>query len=135
MATHAISQRRAGRLASVDPKTVRRERVPDCPKIRERMREIANERRRFGYRRIGVMLAREGIIMNHKRLRRLYREEGLAVRRRRAANARWVRASRCLFPLALRSTGASTFSLTCSTPAEGSAFSPSSMTSRANASA
>jgi len=83
MATHAISQRRAGRLASVDPKTVRRERVPDCPKIRERMREIANERRRFGYRRIGVMLAREGIIMNHKKLRRLYREEGLAVRRRR----------------------------------------------------
>lgn len=47
------------------------------------MREIANERRRFGYRRIGVMLAREGIIMNHKKLRRLYREEGLAVKRRR----------------------------------------------------
>jgi len=83
MATHAISQRRACRLASVDPKTVRRERVPDGPKIRERMREIANERRRFGYRRIGVMLAREGIIMNHKKLRRLYREEGLAVKRRR----------------------------------------------------
>ena len=83
MAKHAISQRRACRLASVDPKTVRRERVPDCPKIRERMREIASERRRFGYRRIGIMLAREGMIMNHKKLRRLYREEGLAVRRRR----------------------------------------------------
>jgi putative transposase len=47
------------------------------------MREIANERRRFGYRRIGVMLAREGMVMNHKKLRRLYREEGLAVKRRR----------------------------------------------------
>lgn len=47
------------------------------------MREIASERRRFGYRRIGLMLAREGIVMNHKKLRRLYREEGLAVRRRR----------------------------------------------------
>ncbi len=83
VAKHAISQRRACRLASVDPKTVRRERVPDCPELRKRMREIAGERRRFGYRRIGLMLAREGMIMNHKKLRRLYREEGLAVRRRR----------------------------------------------------
>ena len=47
------------------------------------MREIAAERRRFGYRRIGLLLEREGVIMNHKKLRRLYREEGLAVRRRR----------------------------------------------------
>ena len=47
------------------------------------MREIASERRRFGYRRIGLMLEREGIAMNEKKLRRLYREEGLAVKRRR----------------------------------------------------
>ena len=47
------------------------------------MREIACERRRFGYRRIGLMLEREGVVMNHKKLRRLYREEGLAVKRRR----------------------------------------------------
>ncbi len=47
------------------------------------MREIAGERRRFGYRRIGLMLEREGITMNHKKLRRLYTEEGLAVKRRR----------------------------------------------------
>lgn len=65
------------------PKTVRRQRVPDNPKIRERMREIASERRRFGYRRIGLMLEREGITMNHKKLRRLYKEEGLAVKRRK----------------------------------------------------
>lgn len=83
MAKHAVSQRRACQLVSVDPKTVRRERVPDCPEIRQRMREIASERRRFGYRRIGLMLAREGMVMNHKKLRRLYREEGLAVKRRR----------------------------------------------------
>ena len=56
---------------------------PDNPEIRGRMREIASERRRFGYRRIGLMLEREGITMNHKKLRRLYREEGLAVKRRR----------------------------------------------------
>ncbi len=69
------------------------------------MREIAGERRRFGYRRIGLLLEREGVYMNHKKLRRLYKEEGLAVRRRRGrkratgarapldaplrANARW----------------------------------------------
>lgn len=47
------------------------------------MREIAAERRRFGYRRIGLMLEREGTVMNHKKLRRLYGEEGLAVKRRR----------------------------------------------------
>lgn len=47
------------------------------------MREIAATRRRFGYRRIGLMLEREGIAMNQKKLRRLYREEGLAVKRRR----------------------------------------------------
>lgn len=47
------------------------------------MREIASERRYFGYRRIGLMLEREGIRMNHKKLRRLYAEEGLAVKRRR----------------------------------------------------
>jgi putative transposase len=44
---------------------------------------LAAERRRFGYRRLGWMLAREGHAMNHKRLYRLYREERLMVRRRR----------------------------------------------------
>ena len=81
MSVHAISQARACRLVSVDPKTVRRKREPDNPAIRQRMREIAHERRRFGYRRIGLMLEREGIHMNHKKLRRLYGEEGLAVKR------------------------------------------------------
>lgn len=39
--------------------------------LRSRLRGIALERRRFGYRRSGIMLAREGIVMNHKKLRRL----------------------------------------------------------------
>jgi len=81
--TYDISQRRACKLVSVDPKTVRREAVPDSPDIRTRMREIAAVRRRFGYRRIGLMLEREGVTMNHKKLRRLYKEEELAVKRRR----------------------------------------------------
>jgi len=46
------------------------------------MRKVAAERRRFGYRRIHVMLQRQGIDMNLKKLRRLYREEKLQVRRR-----------------------------------------------------
>ena len=50
--------------------------------LRERMKEIAHERRRFGYRRLHVLLAREGHQVNHKRLFRIYREEKLVVRRR-----------------------------------------------------
>jgi putative transposase len=48
------------------------------------MRELAAERRRFGYRRLHVLLRREGLVANRKRTQRLYREEGLMVRRRRA---------------------------------------------------
>ncbi|WGR93095.1 IS3 family transposase [Bradyrhizobium sp. ISRA443] len=50
--------------------------------LRQRMRAIAQERRRFGYRRLHVLLKREGYAINHKKLFRLYREEKLAVRRR-----------------------------------------------------
>ena len=50
--------------------------------MRQRIRELAAERRRFGYRRLQVLLEREGIHMNHKRFRRLYREEKLQVKRR-----------------------------------------------------
>lgn len=46
------------------------------------MKAVAHERRRFGYRRIHVMLERQGIHMNQKKLRRLYREEKLQVRKR-----------------------------------------------------
>ena len=83
MKDHPVSQRRACALIGVDPKTVRRDRSPDNADIREEMNKIAEKRRRFGYRRIGVMLERKGMIMNEKKLYRIYREEGLSVRRRR----------------------------------------------------
>lgn len=83
MAERGYSQRRACRLIEVDPKTLRRDPVADAPEIRGRLRDLAGERRRFGYRRLGILLAREGMTMNHKKLYRLYREEGLSVRRRR----------------------------------------------------
>ncbi len=50
--------------------------------MRRRLRELAGERRRFGYRRLLVLLRRESVVVNHKKLRRLYREERLQVRRR-----------------------------------------------------
>jgi putative transposase len=50
--------------------------------LRQRMKAIAQERRRFGYRRLHVLLKREGYLINHKKLFRLYREEKLTVRRR-----------------------------------------------------
>jgi putative transposase len=59
-----------------------RDRQRDDAALRVRLRELAAERRRFGYRRLYVLLRRDGMLVNHKRVARLYREEGLAVRRR-----------------------------------------------------
>jgi len=87
-------------LIGVDPKTVRRDRPPDNPDIRLEMNKIAEKRRRFGYRRIGVMLERVGMIMNEKKLYRIYREEGLSVRRRRGRKR--ARGSRTPMPVPLR---------------------------------
>ncbi|MDP7151602.1 MAG: IS3 family transposase [Paracoccaceae bacterium] len=100
MRDHDISQRRACRLVGVDPKTVRRERPPDNPEIRKEMKAIAANRRRFGYRRIGVMLERKGMIMNHKKLYRLYTDEKLGVKRRRGRKR--ARGSRTPMPEALK---------------------------------
>jgi len=84
MERHGLSQRRACELVGLDRSTLRyRCRRPADSALRPRLRELAAERRRFGYRRLGWMLAREGHALNHKKLYRLYREERLMVRRRR----------------------------------------------------
>ena len=80
---HDVSQRRACNILEIDRSTVRyRSARPDDADLRKAIRGVAQDRRRFGYRRIGVMLERQGIFMNHKKLRRLYREEKLQVRKR-----------------------------------------------------
>ena len=80
---HAVSQRRACLALTIDRSTVRYTSTrPDDALLREAMKAVAVERRRFGYRRIHIMLDRQGIVMNQKKLRRLYREEKLQVRRR-----------------------------------------------------
>ena len=77
------SQRRACSLVGLDRKTYRyASRLPADEALRERLRELASERRRFGYRRLHILLRREGIEVNHKKLYRLYKEERLTVRKR-----------------------------------------------------
>ena len=80
---HRVSQRRACFVLGVDRSSVRYRSVrPDDADLRKAMKAVAAERRRFGYRRVHVMLERQGWQVNQKKLRRLYREEKLQVRKR-----------------------------------------------------
>ncbi len=80
---HRFSQRRACRLVQGHRATIRYHARPAAQDgVRERLRALAAERPRFGYRRLAVLLRRELGAVNHKRVYRLYRQEGLAVRRR-----------------------------------------------------
>ena len=103
---HGISERRACSIVGADRSSTRyRHRRGEDSTVRARLKALAAERRRFGWRRLKILLEREGIRMNHKKLRRLYGEEHLQVRRRggrkralgsrspitlpQAANQRW----------------------------------------------
>ena len=81
---HGLSRRRACRLIGISRSVVEREpkRARDHERLRERLRALAGERRRFGYRRLHALLRHEGWSVNHKLVARLYREEKLAIRRR-----------------------------------------------------
>ena len=86
---YEVSERRACSALGADRTSVRyRSCRADDVSARTRLRELASIRRRFGYRRLHILLKREGIVMNHKKLRRLYREEHLQVRRRGGPSAR-----------------------------------------------
>jgi putative transposase len=93
-----VSQRRSCRVLAVVRSTIQyRSRRPDDAALRAELVGLAAQRRRFGYRRLTVLLCRGGLRVNHKKVYRLYREEGLAVRRRKrrklAAGARIVLAA------------------------------------------
>jgi putative transposase len=87
-----LSQRRGCGLMGMYRATCRyrRRRVEDG-RLRARLRELAEARRRFGYRRLQVLLAREGWQVNHKRVYRLYVEEKLGLRRKRGRKRSGVR--------------------------------------------
>jgi putative transposase len=79
----SYSQRRACRLVGQHPRTYRYRPKPDNDGVlRTRLVQLAAERRRFGYRRLHLLLRREGFLVNHKKLFRIYREERLTVRKR-----------------------------------------------------
>ena len=87
-----LSQRAACRITGC-PRSVAQYRIrrTDEPRLVERLKDIAMERRRFGYRRLTLMLRREGIVANHKRVHRVYRTLGLQLRPRRKRGVRYVR--------------------------------------------
>jgi transposase InsO family protein len=80
-----MSERRACTLVAADRKMIRyRSRRPPDIELRTRLRDLANQRRRFGYRRLHILLRELGEPSGVNRIYRLYREEGLTVRKRRA---------------------------------------------------
>jgi putative transposase len=88
---YQMSERHACRLLELRRSTYRyraRKAERDTA-LRTRLKELAAQRMRFGYRRLTAMLAREGMPANHKRVYRLYGEEGLTMRIRQRRRIRW----------------------------------------------
>ena len=78
MALHHLSQRRACGLIGITRRGFRHPPASDRnPQLRQRLRALAEERRRWGCPLLYQVLRREGWVVNHKRVERLYREEGL----------------------------------------------------------
>lgn len=91
---YQMSERHACRLMGLGRSTHRyRARKGRDAMLRMRLKELAARRMRFGYRRLTAMLGREGMQANHKRVYRLYREEGLAMRIRQRRRIRWTGAA------------------------------------------
>ncbi|SFH20570.1 HTH-like domain-containing protein [Palleronia marisminoris] len=94
-----MSERRAFAVIAVDRSSIRyRGSRLDDADLRARLRELADQRRRFGDRRLHVLLRQKGHTVNRKKIQRLYREEGLTVRRRKSR--RRIAVARTPIPLA-----------------------------------
>lgn len=88
---HRMSERRACRLVNLSRSTQRyRARQQSDDGLRHRLSELARQRQSFGYRRLTALLQREGRLANHKRIYRLYRDLGLALRKKRRHRVRAV---------------------------------------------
>lgn len=87
-----LSQRAACRLTGC-PRSIAQYQIrrAEDPRLVERLKAIAMERRRFGYRWLTIMLRRAGFAVNHKRVHRIYRANGLQLRARRKRGVRYVR--------------------------------------------
>jgi putative transposase len=83
MTRHGLSERRACTVIKQKRSSQRYQSHKNDDELRKCLMRLAAERRRFGYRRLAIMARREGIVCNIKRIRRVYREAGLAVRRRK----------------------------------------------------
>lgn len=89
---YAFSQRRACGLLMVAVSSCRYQPRHSDEELRVRLVELAREKPRFGYRRLHVLLRRGGEVVNHKRVHRVYREAGLALRRKKPGmNEEWIK--------------------------------------------
>ncbi|SEM30864.1 HTH-like domain-containing protein [Roseovarius azorensis] len=118
-----LSERRACKIVDADRKMIRyRSCRPADTELRGKLRDLANERRRFGYRRLFVLLRRDGEPSGINRIYRLYREEGLAVRKRRARRKAVGTRARSWSRRGQTPGGRWISSMTSSLVADGSAF-------------
>jgi putative transposase len=92
--TFQLSERRACGLVCIAVSTFRYQRADSDERLRQQLIDLAREKPRYGYRRLHVLLAREGEVVNHKRVWRVYRQAGLSVKRRK--RKRLVRVGRPL---------------------------------------
>ena len=91
-----MSRRRACGLIGLSRSSLAyRSQAADDVKLREALLEYASKRKRYGYRRLHVLLRREGWTDNHKRVYRIYREEGLQVPKRKRKRAAKGRDAQC----------------------------------------
>lgn len=85
---YAVSERRVCGLLSLAVSSYRYQARRADEDLRARLVELAREKPRYGYRRLHVLLRRQGEVVNHKRVHRVYREAGLAIRRKKRKHCR-----------------------------------------------
>jgi putative transposase len=120
--TRGTSLRRACRVVGLSTATWRYQRQTSATNraVLERLQAHAAVRARFGYRRLHILLEREGLVINHKRVHRIYRAAGLQVRRRH--RKRLTRAERIPLPLPDQRLARWSMDFTVDTLADGRGF-------------